>query len=291
MTVQAFFRVSYSCCIIYFLLLSVLFCFPMSLMYFVLNIFFNIDHGYNLLQATFFMIYVQTSGWASLASELLQPWVLFYNFFKKVILRNKDGLACGTYAFPYHTEIPRVLLFGFLGLIYSIMAPLILPFLLVYFFLAYFVYRNQILNVYVTKYQSGGKFWPTIHNSTIFSLFMMQVIAMGVFLLKKSTIASALTVPLIVCTLLFYQYCRKRFLPIFQENSAEVLIEMDRRDEQSGMLEEIYQQLRPAYCQFASASKHLCNKTVPLCPDGDRDDDIFLDLVDNNSGLVPLKPK
>ncbi|XAR62011.1 hypothetical protein NMG60_11016582 [Bertholletia excelsa] len=238
-------------------------------------------------QATFFMSYVMTSGWASLASELLQPYVLIYNFVNKFILRNKDESACLTYTFPYQTEISRVLLFGFLGFTYSIMAPLILPFLLVYFFLAYFVYRNQILNVYVTKYQSGGKFWPTIHSCTIFSLVMMQVIAMGVFGLKKSTMASALTVPLIICTLLFHQYCRKRFLLIFKEHSAEVLIEMDRRDEQSGMLEEIYQQLRPAYCQFALASEHLSNKTVPLKPNGDRDDDIFLDEEDNNSGKAP----
>ena len=47
-------------------------------------------------------------------------------------------------SFPYHTEVPKVLLFGLLGFTCSVLAPLILPFLLVYFFLGYVVYRNQV---------------------------------------------------------------------------------------------------------------------------------------------------
>ena len=98
----------------------------------------------NSLQATFFMTYVLTSGWASLSSEIMQPYMLLCNFFYKFILRNKDDPSNSTFSYPYHTEIPRVLLFGFLGFTYSLLAPLILPFLLVYFFLANLVYRNQV---------------------------------------------------------------------------------------------------------------------------------------------------
>ncbi|GFZ10122.1 GDSL-like lipase/acylhydrolase superfamily protein [Actinidia rufa] len=134
--------------------------------------------------ATFFMTYVLTSGWASLSSEIMQPYMLLCNFFNKFILRNNDDPSNGTLSFPYHTEIPRVLLFGFLGFTYSLLAPLILPFLLVYFFLANLVYRNQ------------------------------------------------------------------------------VLIDMDRNDEQCGRMEEIYKQLQSVYCQFASTSNAVCN-TVP----------------------------
>lgn len=48
-------------------------------------------------------------------------------------------------SFPYHTEVPRVLVFGLIGFTCAIMAPLILPFMLVHFFLAYLVYRNQVI--------------------------------------------------------------------------------------------------------------------------------------------------
>ncbi|KAB2096750.1 hypothetical protein ES319_A01G127400v1 [Gossypium barbadense] len=209
-------------------------------------------------QATFFMTYVLTSGWASLSFEVIQLFPLLCNGFRRFILRRQEE-PCSNHAltFPHHTEIPRLLLFGLLGFTCSIMAPLILPFLLVYFFLAFLVYRNQILNVYVPKYESGGQFWPVVHNTTIFSLVLTQVIALGVFGIKRSPVASGFTIPLIFLTLLFNEYCRQRFSPVFKRSPAQVLIEMDKQDENWGRAEEIYKLLRTAYCQFPLLSLDL----------------------------------
>ncbi|KAH0990109.1 hypothetical protein GBA52_001592 [Prunus armeniaca] len=198
-------------------------------------------------QAKFFMTYVLSSGWASLACELMQIYPLLCNYFRRFILL-KDGYN-DTLTFPYHTEIPRVLLFGFVGFTCSILVPLILPFLLVYFVLAYLIYRNQILNVYIPKYESGGQFWPMMHNTVIVSLILMQIIALGVFGLRRSPIASGFTIPLLIFTLLFNEYCRQRFHPIFRNHVSEILMEMDKKDEQSGRMEEVYEQLHSAYCQ------------------------------------------
>lgn len=96
------------------------------------------------LQAKFFTTYVLSSGWASLSVEMIQPLGLFYNIMKKFICRIKKDPTNGTLSFPYHTEVPKLLLFGFLGFTCSIMVPLILPFLLIYFVLAYLVYKNQV---------------------------------------------------------------------------------------------------------------------------------------------------
>ncbi|CAJ1972770.1 unnamed protein product [Sphenostylis stenocarpa] len=200
-------------------------------------------------QATFFTTYVLSSGWASLAYEVMQIFPLLCNIFQRLILRLKEDALDGTLSFPYHTEVPRVLLFGFLGFTCSILAPLMLPFLLFYFFLAYLVYRNQIINVYITKYDSGGQFWPIAHNTTVFSLLFSQLIALGVFGLKRSSVASGFTIPLLIGTLLFHQYCRQRFLPIFRSNSAQVIIDMDLRDEHCGRMDEIYEHLPVAYTQ------------------------------------------
>ncbi|KAK9270817.1 hypothetical protein L1049_026403 [Liquidambar formosana] len=209
-------------------------------------------------QASFFLTYVLTSGWASLSSEVMQLFALLCNLFNRFILRKKDDPSNVTLSFPYHTEVPKVLLFGLLGFTCSILAPLILPFLLTYFFLAYLVYRNQILNVYITKYETGGQFWPVVHNTTIFSLVLAQIIALGVFGLKQSPIASGFTIPLVICTLLFNEYCRQRFHPIFKSIAAQDLIEMDWQDEQFGRMEEIHQQLPAAYCQVTLTSNDLC---------------------------------
>ncbi|KAL2317876.1 hypothetical protein Fmac_031752 [Flemingia macrophylla] len=210
-------------------------------------------------QSTFFTTYVLSSGWASLACEIMQFFPLLCNIVERYILRHKEDALNGNLSFPYYTEVPRILLFGFLGFTCAILAPLMLPFLLIYFFLAYLVYRNQIINVYITKYDSGGQFWPIAHNTTIFSLILAQLIALGVFGLKTSTVASGFTVPLLIGTLLFHQYCRKRFLPVFKSNSAQILIDMDLRDEHSGRMEEIYEQLRSTYNQPGVTEHASCN--------------------------------
>ncbi|XP_078177952.1 hyperosmolality-gated Ca2+ permeable channel 2.1-like isoform X3 [Carex rostrata] len=200
-------------------------------------------------QATFFITYVLTSGWASLSSELMQLFGLIWNLIRKYILgMEEDPMAVPS--FPYHTEVPKLLLFGLLGFTCSILAPLILPFLLIYFFLGYVVYRNQMMNVYCSRYETGGLMWPIVHNTTIFSLVLTQLICLGVFSLKKSPVAAGFTIPLIFLTLLFNEYCRKRFYPLFKSFSAQDIINLDREDEQLGRLEEIHEQLHTAYSQF-----------------------------------------
>lgn len=73
----------------------------------------------------------------------MQLFGLIWNLIRKYILgREEDPTA--VLSFPYHTEVPKLLLFGLLGFTCSILAPLILPFLLIYFFLGYVVYRNQV---------------------------------------------------------------------------------------------------------------------------------------------------
>ncbi|KAF3644011.1 CSC1-like protein RXW8 [Capsicum annuum] len=235
--------------------------------------------------ATFFMTYVLTSGWASLSIELMQPFGLLRNLFYRFILRNNDVTTYGTYTFPYHTEVPRILLFGLFGFVYSTLCPLILPFLLVYFSLAYLVYRNQILNVYVTKYETGGTYWPIVHNTTIFSMVLMQVIAMAVFGLKKSTVASSFVIPLIILTLLFNEYCRQRFQPLFKHIPAQILIEMDRQDEQDGKMKDIHEKLKLAYTQFKCKSRTLGD---PMPPDHNNCRLEDLELKPGNYGFTSL---
>lgn len=197
-------------------------------------------------QATFFITYILTSGWASLSSELIQLFSLIWNVYKRCF--SKSGNCTDSVpSFPYHQEIPKVLLFGLLGFTCSVVAPLILPFLLVYFSLGYIIYRNQMLNVYRSKYETGGRYWPVVHNGTIFSLILMQIIALGIFGLKKVPVASGLMLPLVVFTLLFNQYCRQRFYHTFQNYSAEDLISKDREDEQNGEMETFLSSLASAY--------------------------------------------
>ncbi|CAN6574739.1 unnamed protein product [Malus baccata var. baccata] len=197
-------------------------------------------------QASFFIAYVVTSGWTSLlASELFRVSPLIWSIIKRPFSGKDDEFEVPS--IPYHSEIPRVLFFELLGITYFFLAPLILPFLLVYCCLGYIIFRNQFLNVYAPKYETDGKFWPTVHNSTIFALVLMHIIAIGMFGLKKVPLASSLTIPLPILTLLFNEYCRKRFLPIFKAYPAECLIKKDREDENDRRISKFYEKLSTAY--------------------------------------------
>ncbi|KAB2613833.1 phosphate metabolism protein 7-like [Pyrus ussuriensis x Pyrus communis] len=206
-------------------------------------------------QASFFIAYVVTSGWTSLlASELFRVSPLIWSIIKRPFSGKDDEFEVPS--IPYHSEIPRVLFFELLGITYFFLAPLILPFLLVYCCLGYIIFRNQFLNVYAPKYETDGKFWPTVHNSTIFALVLMHIIAIGMFGLKKVPLASSLTIPLPILTLLFNEYCRKRFLPIFKAYPAECLIKKDREDENDPRISAFYEKLSTAYRDPALMPMH-----------------------------------
>ncbi|KAK7407395.1 hypothetical protein VNO78_09282 [Psophocarpus tetragonolobus] len=198
-------------------------------------------------QASFFITYVVTQGWTSAASELFRVIPFIFSSITRPFSSTDEDDEFEVPSIPYHKDIPRVLFCGLLGITYFFLAPLILPFLLVYFCLAYIIYRNQFINVYAPKYDTAGKFWPIVHNSMIFSLVLMHIIAVGIFALKKLSMASTLTIPLPVLTLLFNEYCRKRFLPIFVAYPAESLIKKDREDQNDATMTQFYENLTNAY--------------------------------------------
>ncbi|KAJ6322381.1 hypothetical protein OIU77_012270 [Salix suchowensis] len=94
-------------------------------------------------QASFFIAYVVTSGWTSTASELVRIIPLICSLMTKCCATSTDD-EIEVPSIPYHRDIPRVLFFGLLGIAYFFLAPVILPFLLVYFCLAYIIFRNQV---------------------------------------------------------------------------------------------------------------------------------------------------
>jgi hypothetical protein len=110
------------------------------------KLFFLIFSMY-LVQASFFIAYVVTSGWTAIASELFRLTTLISNFISRTFCSNADN-DFEPPSIPYHSEIPRIRLFGLLGVTYFLLAPLILPFLLIYFCLGYIIFRNQVRTLF-----------------------------------------------------------------------------------------------------------------------------------------------
>ncbi|KAI7742233.1 hypothetical protein M8C21_033966, partial [Ambrosia artemisiifolia] len=93
-------------------------------------------------RADFFITYVLTSALAGFPLEILQPGLLTWDTIKLHMWTRGRKKSNYLSSFPYHSVIPFVSLLVLIGIVYAVIAPLVLPFLVVYFLLGYVVYIN-----------------------------------------------------------------------------------------------------------------------------------------------------
>ncbi|XP_012447141.1 CSC1-like protein At3g54510 isoform X1 [Gossypium raimondii] len=200
-------------------------------------------------QADFFMTYILTEGLSGFSLEVLQPGLLIWDFIKsRTYCRGKEK-DLYLYSLQYFRIIPIVSLSILIGIVYAVIAPLLLPFLIVYFFLGYAVYINQIQDVYETVYDTCGTFWPFIHHYIIVAIILMQITMIGLFGLKSKPAASVSTIPLLLLTIMFNEYCKIRFLPAFRSHSIQNAVENDELDEKSSEMEHSFDKAIEEYLQ------------------------------------------
>ncbi|XP_038893319.1 CSC1-like protein At3g54510 isoform X4 [Benincasa hispida] len=157
-------------------------------------------------QADFFVTYILTNGLSGFSLEILQPGLLSWDLLKSCICCSGKEKEAYLYSLPHSRIIPFISLFLLIGMVYAVVAPLLLPILIGYFCLGYVVYVNQIEDVYATTYDTFGLYWPHIHHYIIIGILLMQVTMIGLFGLKSKPAASISTIPLLLITLYFNEH-------------------------------------------------------------------------------------
>ncbi|POG59516.1 hypothetical protein GLOIN_2v1467303 [Rhizophagus irregularis DAOM 181602=DAOM 197198] len=162
------------------------------------------------IKVSFFWInYISLSGLFAVW-DLAQLVQLIYIWFKKKLLsptpRNLKELSMPP-DFDYPVYYNTHLFFFTLGILYSVIAPLILVFCYLYYVLAYLVYRY----VFNTKIETGGVYWKAVFNRLIVAIIFWQLTMIGVMNLKGAHIQSVTVAPLIFLTLMVKLYCTNRF--------------------------------------------------------------------------------
>lgn len=99
------------------------------------------------MKATFFITYIMIDGWAGIAAEILRlvPLIIFHlknTFLVKTDRDREEAMDAGSIAFA--TNEPRIQLYFLLGLVYSVVTPILLPFIVIFFGLSYMVFRHQV---------------------------------------------------------------------------------------------------------------------------------------------------
>ncbi|XP_057807817.1 CSC1-like protein At3g54510 [Salvia miltiorrhiza] len=198
-------------------------------------------------QADFFMTYILTNGLSGFSLEILQPGLLVWEVMRSHIWDRGKKARPYLNSLPYYRTIPFVSLCMLIGMVYAVVSPLLLPFLVGYFCLGYVVFINQIQDVYITTYETCGQYWPYIHHYILVAIVIMQITMIGLFGLKSKPAASFATIPLLVVTLLFNEYCKARFLPTFYQFSVKDARDRDDFDEKTDLMEPNLQNAIEAY--------------------------------------------
>ncbi|PWA34216.1 early-responsive to dehydration stress protein (ERD4) [Artemisia annua] len=174
--------------------------------------------------ATFFLTFVALKFFVGYGLELsrIVPLIIFH--LKRKFLCKTEGDVKEAWLpsdLGYATRIPNDMLILTITLCYSVIAPLILPFGAVYFGLGWLVFRNQVLKVYVPKYESYGKMWPHMHVRILAALLLFQATMLGYFGVKQF-LYTPIIFPLPIMTIIFSFVCSKKFYRFFQSTALEV---------------------------------------------------------------------
>ncbi|GAQ89688.1 early-responsive to dehydration stress protein [Klebsormidium nitens] len=178
-------------------------------------------------QATFFITYIALSGFVGYGLALSQLirvviYLVKLKFLVKTEEEKRDSWAPGS--FSYGSTVPKDLLIVLLGLCYAVIAPIIIPFCIVYLGLGYIINKNLALEVKVPEYESGGRMYPHIHKRFVASLFIAQLTLLGFMGIMKFT-ATPVMIPLPILTVVFHLFTKKCLEPRFTSTAIEVAIQ------------------------------------------------------------------
>lgn len=148
-------------------------------------------------QGSYFMKYLMIISLSSFALALWRPgalvgrWIIQKWF--AITPRTKRN-AEGPYYFPLHVNYAMHCLVFVIATCYSTMNPLILPFALIYYGLAYLSARYNLIYVYTPKNDSGGDIFPAVFTRLCWSLVFYQVVVGAVLGVSQFPPAAVLVV-------------------------------------------------------------------------------------------------
>ena len=196
--------------------------------------------------SNYFLSYLLLQGLSVSASALLQVvnLILFYimgglfdNTARAKFKRQTElqTIKWGTF-FPVYTNLACI------GIIYSVIAPLILVFNIITFALFWFVYRYNAIYVNQFRNDTGGLLFPTAVKQLFTGVYVLELLLIGYFGIVSGTSSGTLVGQLIVMaltllgTILFQFLLNEAFGPLFQYLPITLEDDAVARDEEFARL-------------------------------------------------------
>ncbi|KAJ1025085.1 hypothetical protein NDA18_004369 [Ustilago nuda] len=128
--------------------------------------------------------------------------------------------------FDYWIYYANFLFMAAVAMIYAPLAPLVVIFSAVVFWANSFIYKYQLMYVFVTKHETGGMLWRPIINRLLVCIGFMQIILILAVVLDTLNYYQAIAaLPPILMLIAFKIYCRRTFDSRFDwyiPNEAEI---------------------------------------------------------------------
>lgn len=124
---------------------------------------------------------------------------------------------------PWGTFFPAYTNLACIGLIYSIIAPLIIVFNIITWTLFWIVYRYQTLYVNAYKFDTGGLLFPRAVSQLFVGIYVMELALIGLFLLVQDSQNRLACLPqatimivMLVLTVLYQMHLNAAFKPLYR---------------------------------------------------------------------------
>lgn len=148
--------------------------------------------------ANYFISYVLVKGLTGSSGAILQPVTLcaqLISDFYDVTPRQKWQRQARFASIEWARIFPPLTNIAVIGIAFSVIAPLVLPFVSFTFVLYWIAYRYNVLYVYRYDYESGGYFFVAALNQLFTGLYVMEVCLIGHFFVTASGEGSATCLP------------------------------------------------------------------------------------------------
>ncbi|KAF9189862.1 hypothetical protein BGZ51_009231 [Haplosporangium sp. Z 767] len=167
----------------------------------------------NVIDTSLFWVnYISLRNFSALL-DLFQLVSLFLYWLKTTVTPRESQKMDKPAVFDFPLFFSAHMFLLTVTLLYSVVAPLVLFFAVVYFSLASLVYKYQLMYVFRTKIETGGRLFRVVYNRLLAALILFQIVMIGVLNLKKAHKHSVAVLPLPLITILFKLFLARHYDP------------------------------------------------------------------------------
>lgn len=170
--------------------------------------------------STFFITFVMLQSTNQSGQSMLQPVPYILSYLMPIFATTPRDIYTQKKTCPtvnLGTLIPAQTVIFVLGLEYGVIAPLILPFVCLFFMLQYFVYLYQFLYVYEIPFETAGRAFPRAIRHIYIGLFITQLTLIGLFGIRTGARGQmGVIIATLICTAFALYYYDRAFKPLFK---------------------------------------------------------------------------